>query len=155
MEKEDYVLVDLKIYPIDAVYGAAYVFLDRAYIFLEKGEKSKVRVNIKPKKGIKAEEKKTMKDDFLNEVINFSLRNSISENNRQIREYMIVTALSNSLGVKNLKSEENLSDKEDFLIDDKEFLIPWEREEFKIDDDPDGIAIPWELKEKKGKKKKK
>ena len=153
MGKEDYVLVDLKIYSIDAVYGAAYVFLDRAYIFLEEAEKSMVRVNIKPKKGIK--EKETLKDDFLNELINFCLRDKISRDNRQIREYIIATALANSLGAQSLKNEENFPDKEDFSIDDDEFLIPWERKEFKAENDPDGIGIPWELKGKRGKKKKK
>lgn len=153
--ENSFVVLDLKVYPLKSIYAAAYVFLEKAYFFLEKEKGAKIKVNIRPKSFLSKKDKETMKEDFLNETINFSLRESISKDNRQIREYMIATALANSLGVQDLMGEGNFSDEEDLLIDDEEFTIPWEKKEFNNESDPDGIAIPWELKEKKGKKKKK
>lgn len=155
MEKGESVLIDLKIYPIDAVYGAAYVFLDKAYIFLEEGGSSKVRVNIKPKEETSGKEKETLKEDFLNEVLNFCLRDKISRDNRQIREYIIATSLASAFNSTRGKTKE-----EDYFDDD--ISAPWENDfnegdmekEFGINEDPEGICIPWREKKRNAQKNK-
>ena len=41
--------IDLKVYSLSTIYSAGYVFLDRAYIYLDMGKKGKVDVRLLPK----------------------------------------------------------------------------------------------------------
>src|SRR2546423_10198958 len=43
--------VDAALYPLDALYGAAYIFIDRAYVFLERPSEGRFRVTLAPKQG--------------------------------------------------------------------------------------------------------
>ena len=126
LENKIIVSVDPKIYPLESIYGAVYVFLDRAYIFLDGDPKKEIHIHLKGKRKLKNKEKKNLKDEFLNELLNCSLRYQISKNNRKIREYIVGAAL---IGM----SEEIIE--EPTKLEKKE----WEK-------DPLGIAIPWEEK---------
>lgn len=115
----DVLVFDLntKIYPKEAIYGACFVFIDRAYFFLDSKKKDEVTVEIKRKNT----------NDFLNsgefhnELLNFVHRINIAKQNKKIREYIVERALYSSI--------DNSSD-----LDDEEF------------DDPLDIAVPWEEK---------
>lgn len=69
---KDYVKlpVDLKLYPLNTVYSAGYVFLDRAYIYLDKDTDSKICVWLFPKD--KKEDYDKLGMDFYNELINYA-----------------------------------------------------------------------------------
>jgi len=41
---------DEGLYPRDAIYGAAYVFIDRCYVHLDRVADQRVQVQLKPKK---------------------------------------------------------------------------------------------------------
>ncbi|MDD4182210.1 MAG: hypothetical protein PHT53_00085 [Candidatus Omnitrophica bacterium] len=62
--------VDPKIYPLATVYSASYVFLDRAYVYLDKEKKNKITIWLFSK------DKKELLDDlgmqFYNELINYA-----------------------------------------------------------------------------------
>ena len=62
--------VDSKVYPLATIYSAGYVFLDRAYIYLdrEKGDKIAIWLLSKNKKG----SQNNLKGDFLNELLNYA-----------------------------------------------------------------------------------
>jgi His-Xaa-Ser system protein HxsD len=155
-KEEFFVLIDLNLYSLRAIYGALYVFLDKAYFFLEEESKSKIKINIKPKENLKENERNILKDNFLNEIINFSLRDSISKDNQKIREYIISTAIASSLSLVNLKENRSRNSSENDLLDiGKNFVVPWDNEDSLIEEDPEGILIPWEENKKKKKKKKK
>ena len=51
------VTVDLKVYPLQSVHSAGYVFMDRAHLKLEEEKKEQVAVWLKPKKDAKDLEK--------------------------------------------------------------------------------------------------
>lgn len=125
--------INPKMYKLDFIYGAAYNFLDEAYLYLDGDPEQEIKVCIKSKEDIGEKELKKLAADFLNELINVGLRYRISEKNNKIREYIAGAALA---GVSSeLKSE-------------------IKREKSSIDEDPDDIAIPWEEKhEKKSNKK--
>ena len=119
-------IINSKLYPLEAVYGAAYVFLDKAYFRLDGDPEKEITVQIKSKEKLSRKGLENLASDFLNELLNYSLRYKISKNNRKIREYIIGTALLSALG-ENLEEET----KED-----------WQKDAL-------GIAIPWEEKYKK------
>lgn len=125
MLKEIKFTIDLKVYPLEAVYGASYVFIDRAYIFLESLKNSKVEVRFKAKEENQEIEK--IKNEFFNELLNYALRLKISKHNHKLREFVVSQALFASLG------------KEKGILEDK-------KEKFEFEDDPLGIAVPWEEK---------
>ncbi len=122
-----------EIYPLDAIINACYAFIDRAYISLDTDNSTdSIEVEIKPKAGLSSRQKKTLVDDFKNELLHSALRYQISKNNKKIREYIIGRALYNP-PLSAAAAPEN-DEKLDYL------------------EDPLGIAIPWE--KKYGKKKK-
>ena len=140
-KKENKVIVSIntKLYPIEAIYGAAYVFIDKAYVFLDGNPEKEVLVQLKGKKDLTVKDIKKLASEFLNELLSSSLRSQISKNNSKIREYIVGAALIGASGEISEEKTESIEKKE------------WE-------EDPLGIAVPWEEKYKKrgtGKKTKK
>jgi len=78
-------------YPQEAIYTTCYVFLDRFYIFLDEKD-SKIQVSLKPKEGIKLN-LNACHGEFMNELLNNTLRLMISKRNQKIREMVVKEAL--------------------------------------------------------------
>ncbi len=95
-EKENKITATINplLYPIEAIYGAAYVFLDRAYLFLDGDPKKSVVVDMKGKEKMSKKQLENLAGEFYNEIVNYALRNKISRNNQKIREYIVARALS-------------------------------------------------------------
>lgn len=130
-------LLNSKIVSLEAVYSACHAFLDKFYVFLDKKNEN-IIVALQPKNTDKIN-LKTIEGEFRNELLSNLLREKISQNNAKIREFIISQALYSS--VSSEMSE---------LLSDNDYQ-----------EDPLGIAIPWEEKAKiksagrQGKKKKK
>jgi len=120
------ILIDPTIYSLEAIYSAAYIFIDKAYLFLEKGPKNQVAVSIKGKEKLTLKELKDLSGEFHNELLNCALRDKISKNNQKIREYVVARALMSAA------EEENKP-----LMKTKKEV--WQKDTL-------GIAIPWEEK---------
>ena len=114
-----------KIYSLEVIYGACYVFVDRAYLFLDGDPKKEIKAFIKGKQKMPQKKLEALAGEFKNELLNYALREKIAKNNKKIREYIIGKALyydtSEMLGEDGSKLDE-------------------------LEDDPLGIAIPWEKK---------
>ena len=85
-----------------------------------------ISVKVKGKENLSRKSLNKLEGDFLNELLNQGLRYKISKQNKRIREYIVGMALLGSVG-----KEETEEDEED-----------WQ-------EDPMGIAVPWEEKYKK------
>ena len=120
--------LDTRVYPLEAIYGASYVFIDRVYVFLDSEKINKVTVFLKSKKNISKKQLENLKGEFLNELLNYTLRMNLAKTNKKIREYVVEQALFAATNIMEDNLQENLG----------------------YEDDPLGIAIPWE--EKYGKK---
>jgi len=134
-KKKNQLLISLnpKIYPLEAVYGACYVFIDRAYLFLDGNPEKEIKVSIKGKEELNSKELEKLAGEFKNELLNYTLRLSIAKNTGKIRETIVERALFSA------------------LPHQEEEFFP-EKEKKLVEEDPLGIAVPWE--EKYGKKKK-
>ena len=121
--KEKYVIVSVspKIYPLDVIYSAAYVMLDKAYIILSGNADKEVLVELRYQKGEGNLE--LLGREFNNSLINYAVYKSQSEQNRGVKEEIVRKALQTN-------SEGNVAESSD-----DDYL-----------DDPLGIAIPWEEK---------
>lgn len=130
MNQEIKKIIDLSIYPLEAIYGAAYVFIERVYIFLDSRDDKKIEVCLRAKKQEDFSQEE-LEGEFMNELLNYSLRLKLSESNKKIREQIVEQALFAGLG-----REKGILEKQ--------------AEKFEFEDDPLGIAVPWE--DKYGKK---
>jgi His-Xaa-Ser system protein HxsD len=129
------VQIDAGIYPLEAVYGAGYVFIDRAYVLIDRPAPDRFRVTISSKKGdADAAALRALVGEFLNELLSCAWRAQITRENRAVIEAVTMQAIGGAMGPPSLDELEQF----DFT-----------QEAF---EDPLGIAMSWE--EKYGKKDK-
>jgi len=119
-------------YPMDAVYGTSYVFLDRCYVYLDKSADKRIVIVLRGKEAMDAETLERLAGDFSNELLHQVLRTRIAKRTGKVREMIIGRALFSAEGA---ADDYGLEDDYDDLGDDADYL-----------DDPLGIAVPWEEK---------
>lgn len=146
-----------KIYPLEAIYAASYAFIDKLYIFLDGDPNSKIKIKLTPKTANSSlnQNSNSLKEEFLNELVNHTLRYQISKENKNLREFILGTALLGSLGKLN-PSKDFFTDKDSIneeldKVQDRDETFSNESET--AFDDPLGIAVPWEEKFKPHKKR--
>lgn len=124
--------IDASLYPLDALYGAAYVLIDRAYVFLDRPKEGAYRATLAPKKG-EADEAtlRALAGEMANELLACAYRHRITQDNRAAIEAVTMQAIAGAMG------PPSLDDLEDFDFSDEAF------------EDPLGIALAWEEKYKK------
>ena len=123
--------VDPALYPLDALYGAAYIFIDRCFVLLDKPDAS-WRVTLSSRKAEPTpEELQGLVGEFANELLSCAWRAKISEQSRALIESVTAQALGGAMG------PPSLDDLEKFDFSEEAF------------EDPLGIALSWEEKHKK------
>jgi len=147
-ESKVIVKINPKIYPMDVVYSAAYIFLDKAYVLIDGDPKKEIIVELKPKK---KENIETLGNEFNNELLNYANYKKFSEKNKDIRTMIVQRAIitGDPAVVDQVQNSEDELDEET-----KKLLKELESEDEDWLDDPEGIAIPWEEKYGKNMKKK-
>lgn len=130
-------LVDEALYPLEALYGASYVFIDRCWVLLDKPEEGRFRVTLAPKDpGAGAEVLRGLVGEFSNELLSCAWRHRIAQENRTLIEAVTMQAIGGAMG------PATLDDLAAFDFTEEPF------------EDPLGIAQSWEEKYKKGTDKK-
>jgi His-Xaa-Ser system protein HxsD len=125
--------IDETLYPLEAVYGAAYVFIDRCYVLLDRPQPSRYRVTLAPKTGnADAETLRALVGEFGNELLACAWRHRITQENRPLVEAVTMQAIAGAMGPPSL---------------DDLAAFDFTQEPF---EDPLGIAMSWEDKYKKG-----
>jgi His-Xaa-Ser system protein HxsD len=122
---------DEALYPKDAVYGAAYIFIDRCYVWLDRPRAGRISVRLKPKAGV-SRALEELAGEFENELLGQAWRRMIIDENRQLIEQVTTQALAGAAGPPGL--------------DD---LLGTDIDEETAFEDPLGIAMSWEEKYKK------
>lgn len=128
-----HLLVDEELYPLPAIYGAAYIFIDRCYVFLDRPEPNRVRVVLTAKAAqVEPDALRALVGEFANELLSCAFRHQLAQDNRVLIETATLQALAGAMG------QPSLDDLAKFDFSDQGF------------DDPLGIAMSWE--EKHGRK---
>ena len=118
--------VDETLYPLDAIYGAAYLFVDRCYVFLSRPADKMVAVQLKARETASEDELDALAGAFANELLNQVLRHRVSESTAKIREYYMARAFFSTpvqASIDDLLAE---LDAEELEEDDLELSVPWE-----------------------------
>lgn len=116
----NYVIVSLnpKIYPLEVVYSAAYMFIDRAYVILDGDLSEEVLVELRPKK--EGQDLQILGREFNNELVNYAASAVQSLRGQEVRDAIVRRAFLTNSG----------SEPADDFVND-----------------PDGIAKPWKQPE--------
>ncbi|HEY3355977.1 MAG TPA: hypothetical protein VGQ83_22180 [Polyangia bacterium] len=85
--------VDTRIYPLDAVLGTAYVFINRAFVYLDHPAPNRVRVSLTGKQKLDAAGVKLLCGEFLNELLGQVLRERAAKKYGKQREALLAKAL--------------------------------------------------------------
>jgi His-Xaa-Ser system protein HxsD len=126
--------VESHLYPISALYGAAYIFIDRCFVMLGRPDPTHYSVTLAWKKGAPPEGAlRDLAGEFLNELLSCAWRAKINEESRSIIEAVTAQAFAGAMGPPSLDDLEKFDFSEDAF------------------EDPLGIAMSWE--DKYGKKK--
>jgi His-Xaa-Ser system protein HxsD len=155
-KKGEYLIVSVnpKIYPLEIIYSAAYVFLDRAYLLIDGNPKREIFVQMKPKN--KNEDMEKLGNEFNNELVNYAVYVVQAVRNQPLRKAIIERALVTNLQKGVSEKDEEYCEKcgcELILCEDcgEKYCPTCEKheeeseskEEDFIIDDPLGIAKPW------------
>jgi His-Xaa-Ser system protein HxsD len=126
--------VDEAIYPLEAIYGATFTFIDRCFVFLGRDGEGRVQITLGAKK-LPADDEaiRGYVGELANELLACAWRSRILEQNRATIEAVTMQAVGGAMG------PPSLDELEDFDFSEEPF------------EDPLGIAMSWE--EKYGKKK--
>jgi His-Xaa-Ser system protein HxsD len=130
--------LDMDLYPRDVLYAAAYVFLDRAYVLLDRAGPRFV-VHLRGKQALDETVLRAMAGEFENELLAQALRRMVGKANQKIIEEITTLAITSAAGatygdgVDPAAEGAALNGVQGFTDDGQEFL-----------DDPQGIAKPWE-----------
>lgn len=129
--------LDIGLYPRDVLYAAAYVFLDRAYVLLDR-DGARFLVHLRGKQGLDKTTLRAMAGEFANELLAQALRHQVVKANQKIIEDITTLAIAGAAG----GPGDDAAAGDAMLIDmqdpaDDGFL-----------DDPLGIATPWEPRKK-------
>jgi len=121
------VALERNLYPLDVIYGAAYVLIDRAYLLLDRrASDGRITVRIESRDGADESALRALVGEFSNELLNQALRRKITRQNKVELEAIVTQALAGATGA----------------------LLPGDMDDDDLDflDDPLGIAVPWEEK---------
>ena len=121
--------INPKIYALEIIYSAAYMFLDRAYIIIDGDPEKEFEIEIIPKS--KDEDIKKLVLEFNNELINYSVYAVQAARTSAIRNAIVQRALGVLEEYEEEESEKKYEESGE-EISDEEAL-----------EDPLGIAKPW------------
>lgn len=117
--------VQESLFPIDAIYGAAYLFVDRCWVYLSRPADAQVGVHLKPKPDGETD-LDALAGEFANELLNQSLRARIGESTATIREYYMARAFFTTPVQSSIDALLAELDAEELEDDDLEISVPWE-----------------------------
>ena len=122
---------DEELYPLEAVYGAAYVFIDRCYVHLDRKAAGRICVSLRSKTG-DAPDSAALAGEFENEILGQAWRVAIADNQRALVEAIASRAVAGAAGPPGLDELFDMDIGEDSAFED-----------------PLGLAMSWEEKYKK------
>ncbi len=85
--------LDVGLYPRDVLYAAAYVFLDRAYVLLDRQD-SRFIVHLRAKRPLEEATFRAMAGEFENELLAQALRHQVFDANQRIIEDVVAVAIA-------------------------------------------------------------
>ena len=137
------ITVQTELYSKAAIYGAAYLFIDSCYIFLDVPSTGLISVQLSTLRESDRAALDQLAGRFMNELLAQAFRQELANQNKDLLEVIVAQSLSSGNAVPSVPPAPSidLSELEGLDLDDEPF------------EDPLGIAVSWEDKHGKNKKK--
>lgn len=136
--------LDPKVYPLGTVHGAAYLFLARTYVRLDRARDGRMEVRLAGKTKLDRAALEALAGEFANELTNQYVREEVAQKTTRLREAVVGRALLGALGT---------GDELTGLGGDPGGLAAWTGAEGSqppvtgnAAEDPMGIATDWEVR---------
>jgi His-Xaa-Ser system protein HxsD len=118
--------VDETVYPLEAVYGACYLFLEKCFIYLSRPTPAVVDVRLTSREPATAAELDTLAGEFANELVSQVTRLRLAQATARIREYYTAAALRAAASAPSVDDLLAELESEELLEDPLEIMVPWE-----------------------------
>jgi His-Xaa-Ser system protein HxsD len=118
--------VDESLYPLDAVYGACYIFMDKCFVFLSRSKETEVRVRLTARAAATEADLDLLAGEFANELLSQVTRQRLSQATTRIREYYTAAALRAATSAPSIDELLAELESEELLEDPLEIMVPWE-----------------------------
>jgi His-Xaa-Ser system protein HxsD len=119
--------VDESVYPLDAVYGAAYLFLDRCFLYVHRVSDGVLEVRLKPKAAPAGPEAlETLAGEFANALLDQVVRVQVARSTGRIREYYMARAFLSAPASASIDALLAELDQEELAADALEIDVPWQ-----------------------------
>jgi His-Xaa-Ser system protein HxsD len=118
--------LDEELYPREAILGAAYVFVDRCFIFLHRPGDKQIEVRLKCKTESSADVLEQLAGDFANVLLDQVVRFHVSERTGRLREYTMARAFFTTPAQASIDQLLAELDAEEMMEDDLEIAVPWQ-----------------------------
>ena len=132
--------IEESIYPLEAVYGASYLFLDRCFLYLSRARDGVVGVRLTVQEASEASPANldALAGEFANELLSQTLRASLSQSTARIREYYTAAALRAATSAPSVDDLLAELESEELLEDPLEIMVPWEEKQGEEEGEKEG-----------------
>jgi His-Xaa-Ser system protein HxsD len=121
--------VDETVYPLEAIYGGAYLFVDRCFVFLSRPSERVVNVRLTSRGPSTPAELDALAGEFVNELLSQVTRLRLSQATSRIREYYTAAALRAAAAAPSVDDLLAELDSEERGDDPLEIMVPWEEKQ--------------------------
>lgn len=128
--------VDESVYPLEAVYGACYLFVERCFVYLTRPVAGTVGVRLTSREPVTAEALDALAGEFANELLSQALRLRLSQSTARIREYYSAAALRAAASAPSIDDLLAELESEELGEDPLEIMVPWEEKQAAKSDEP-------------------
>jgi His-Xaa-Ser system protein HxsD len=118
--------VDETVYPLEVIYGGAYLFVDRCYVFLSRPKAQVVNVRLTSREAAAPAALEALAGEFMNEMLSQAARLRLSQSTKRIREYYTAAALRAAASAPSVDDLLAELDAEELGDDPLEISVPWE-----------------------------
>jgi His-Xaa-Ser system protein HxsD len=118
--------VDETLYPLEAIYGACYLFLEKCFIYLCRPRPAVVDVRLTSREPATRTELDSLAGEFANELLSQTARLRLSQATARIREYYTAAALRAATSAPSVDELLAELESEELLEDPLEIMVPWE-----------------------------
>jgi len=120
------VQVDETVYPLEALYGACYLFLEKCYVYLSRSDSGAVDVRLTARESATSDQLDALAGEFGNELLAQATRLRLSQATARIREYYTAAALRAATTAPSIDDLLAELDSEELGEDPLEIMVPWE-----------------------------
>jgi His-Xaa-Ser system protein HxsD len=118
--------IDESVYPLEAVYGACYLFLDKCFVYLSRARAGVIDVRLTARESATPAELDALAGEFANELLSQATRLRLSQATMRIREYYTAAALRAAASAPSVDDLLAELESEELLEDPLEIMVPWE-----------------------------